>query len=338
MLRRAIRSLRIRISPPDPKPLILLYHRIADEPIDPWALAVSPAHFEEHLDVLRRTRHPLPLKDFFRGLQTKTLSAEAIAVTFDDGYMDNLFAAKPRLAAADVPATVFLATGYLGQAREFWWDELARLVLAGTGPRKLDVPVGGRTIRIELEDDASSGSVSWRAWLDAPRTQRQAAYLATWTALRALEVQERETGLAALRNALAGSVKPAASGRPMTSAEVQALVKDRLITIGAHTVTHPVLPEIDPLSRHREIVESKKACQALTDAEVSEFAYPFGSLDADVRSVVEDAGFCCACSTRHGPTTLDSDVFALPRIHVLDCGGDAFERSLHHASMAPPAA
>jgi len=127
-LGRAIPWIMRYVRPPQPKPVILMYHRIANEAVDPWRLAVSPARFEEQLKVLRRTRHPLTLVDFVRRFKDGSLPAHAVALTFDDGYADNLLAAKPRLAAADVPATVFLATGYIDRPEEFWWDELARLL------------------------------------------------------------------------------------------------------------------------------------------------------------------------------------------------------------------
>jgi len=65
-IRTRFRSLVHRIWPPKPKPVILMYHRFADEPFDPWGLFVSPGYFEEQLHVLRRTRHPFPLTDFVR--------------------------------------------------------------------------------------------------------------------------------------------------------------------------------------------------------------------------------------------------------------------------------
>ncbi len=132
-VRTRLRSIAHRIWPPKPKPLILMYHRIADDPVDHWRLAVSPARFEQQLDVLRRTRHPLPLTDFVRGLMAGSLPPNAVALTFDDGYVDNLVAGKPRLAAADVPATVFLTTGFVDRPDGFWWDELARLILLENG-------------------------------------------------------------------------------------------------------------------------------------------------------------------------------------------------------------
>ena len=95
----------------------------------PGALAVSPSHFEEQLHVLRRVRYPVPLTDFVRRLVAGTLPAHAVALTFDDGYADNFLAGKPRLEATDVPATIFLASGYIDCPAQFWWDELAQLVL-----------------------------------------------------------------------------------------------------------------------------------------------------------------------------------------------------------------
>ena len=335
MLGRMLRSIRIRIFPPKPRPLILMYHRIADEPMDPWGNAVSPAHFKEHLEVLIRTRRPLALPDFVRNIVAGTLPANAVALTFDDGYADNLIAGKPQLAAAAVPATVFLATGYLGQTGEFWWDELARLILTGTGPRNLEMVVLGETMLFNFEDENAASETGWRAWLEPPRTARQEAYLAIWRALRTLDAPEREKAMAGLRNVFADCPKGAGLGRPMTPEEVRMLVSGRLIDIGPHTVTHPALTELDPLTRRREIAASKRACESLSGAQVQAFAYPFGSLDADVQTAVADAGFISACSTRHAPVAVGSNVFALPRIHVIDSDGDAFERSLRYASLVP---
>ena len=96
-----------------------MYHRIADAPIDPWDLAVSQAYFKEQLDVLNRTRKPLPLAEFVGLLAAGRLPSNAVAITFDDGYVDNLVAGKPLLAAADIPATIFLLQATLVVPRHF---------------------------------------------------------------------------------------------------------------------------------------------------------------------------------------------------------------------------
>jgi peptidoglycan/xylan/chitin deacetylase (PgdA/CDA1 family) len=109
--------------------VILLYHRITRLETDPWSMSVTPEHFAEHLHVLRRYRlvrldQIQPPSTFFSGL--------SIAVTFDDGYADNLYNAAPLLEQFDTPCTFFIASGYIGGHREFWWDELEQIVSPST--------------------------------------------------------------------------------------------------------------------------------------------------------------------------------------------------------------
>ena len=89
-----------------------MYHRVAIERSDPWGLCVSPMHFEEHLDVLRRHRNVVSMAELHRRVLAGDVAPGTVAVTFDDGYVDNLLAAEPLLRQYDVPATVFVSSGY----------------------------------------------------------------------------------------------------------------------------------------------------------------------------------------------------------------------------------
>jgi peptidoglycan/xylan/chitin deacetylase (PgdA/CDA1 family) len=126
------------------KVLILLYHRVADLKLDPQLLAVTPEHFAEHLEILRRYSRPMSLQGLLVALRNGCLPRQAVVVTFDDGYADNLHCAKPLLERYDVPATAFVTAGYVGSQREFWWDELERLILVpGRLPEELRVNING---------------------------------------------------------------------------------------------------------------------------------------------------------------------------------------------------
>lgn len=330
-IRTRLRSVVYRIRPPEPKPLILMYHRIADEPVDPWCLCVTAPHFEQHLQVLRRTRYPLPLDEFVRALLAGALRSDAVAVTFDDGYFDNFDAGLPLLAAADVPATVFLATGYLNRPGEIWSDELAKIILAGTGPQAIEFVANQKSVRVERGVESprrKDGSVR------NPSKKQQAALIKVWEILRHLDEDERRTLMAELRSKFALENYPAIPGRAMTHDEVLVLAKSGPVTIGAHTVTHPVLPALDASACYREIKDSMLACEALTGASVRSFAYPYGRFDAKSREAAIAAGLAYACSTRHAPTLRTSDLFALPRLHVSNSHGGEFERSLRETSAA----
>src|SRR5829696_4965924 len=123
---RAARIMRMRLVP---KALILLYHRVIEIPSDPHLLSVTPSHFAEHLEVLRKYANPIRLEQAYRALEANKIADRTVVITSDDGYADNLTHAVPLLEQHDVPATVFVTSGYVNGGREFWWDELDRLLL-----------------------------------------------------------------------------------------------------------------------------------------------------------------------------------------------------------------
>ena len=92
----------------------MLYHRIADEPLDPLGLCVSPRNFEEQLQVLTGELRPVSVE------QLAGEPAGAVAVTLDDGYADNLHTALPLIEAAGIPATLFAATGHIARGQRFF--------------------------------------------------------------------------------------------------------------------------------------------------------------------------------------------------------------------------
>ena len=323
-------QLRRRIFRPGPGPTILMYHRIASPRVDPWGLAVRPDRFEQHLAVLRRTRYPLPMSEFVSRLERGTLPDKAVAVTFDDGYVDNLREASPRLASARVPATLFLATGFVGQAHEYWWDELARGILLGTGAVDAEVEVGRERMLLVLRDgDERDGG--WRAWQE-PRTARQSTYLSAWKHLRTAASAEREEAMVRLRTVLE-IPPPHPEDLPMTASEVAVLAGGGTFDFGGHTATHAVLPALAPAERRDDIRQGREACERLIGSPITGFAYPHGALDDDSEAAVRECGFAWACGTRsRSVPPRGANRYALPRFSVLDWDGPAFERALQGLS------
>jgi peptidoglycan/xylan/chitin deacetylase (PgdA/CDA1 family) len=315
--------------------LILMYHRVAAKDLDPWSLCVTPAHFAEQLEVLRQHTQPIGLGALAQAHRAGRLPDGAAAVTFDDGYANNLHQAKPLLERHAQPATVFVTTGYVGRGREFWWDELDRIVLTpGPLPELLRLDLGDAIRTWELRAAVAYSADEYRADSDEARrdahpTARLSLYHTLWKALQPLAADCRQRALDALRSWAQAGGTMRESHRPMELRELALLEAGGLVDIGAHTASHPLLPA-HPLSFQRnEIQESKTYLERVLGHPVTTFAYPFGAYSRDTVPLLREAGFAgaCACST---PETVwwGSHPLELPRFEVRDWAGDEFERRL----------
>jgi peptidoglycan/xylan/chitin deacetylase (PgdA/CDA1 family) len=136
-----IRLIRNRLRRPQQsrgQAVILMYHSISSGRPDPWRLCVDPDRFAEQLRMLRDRFRVVSLPEVRAALAAGEGLSRSVAVTFDDGYRDNLLVAKPILEEHGLPATVFVTTGYVDSDRDFWWDELeAFCASAGVASRDL---------------------------------------------------------------------------------------------------------------------------------------------------------------------------------------------------------
>ena len=283
-----------------------MYHRIADESFDPWGLAVSPGHFAEQLDWLAQRRTILPLTEFAARHREQSLPADALALTFDDGYECAASIAAPMLEQRALPATIFIPADLIDRGRPFWWDELKDILLF----HDADVLIlSGDQISLGAREPEDG---SWMPGAPA-RTTRQKGFARIWARLREKPPRELDEAMEELRSQSAAT--PGPSALPMSPAQVRAIRSDR-IQFGSHALTHPWLSSLTAVEKAREIQGSVDRCEQLMGARPMLFAYPYGDFDAESERLVKEAGFECACATIPTAVSRDSRVFALPRIQV----------------------
>jgi peptidoglycan/xylan/chitin deacetylase (PgdA/CDA1 family) len=331
-LRRGGRMLRGSIHS---QVLVLMYHRVTELPADPQLLAVTPSHFREHLEVIRKHHHPLRLTDLVDAVRANRLPRRAVVITFDDGYADNLHHAKPLLEEAGIPATIFVAAGFVGHAREFWWDELDKLLLyAGALPATLRLDIDGLTHQWELGDAAIYSQHDFqrhRGWhVEQPEdpTPRHRLYRALYETLYPLSRPAREQALDELRVWSGKGAAARPTHRTVTAPELLELASGDVVEIGAHTVTHPVLTTLSPSEQQREIREGRTQLEEMLERRVPTFAYPHGAIGDATVEAVRSTGFACACSSDPGPVRRGANLFRLPRVVVRDWDGEAFARQM----------
>jgi peptidoglycan/xylan/chitin deacetylase (PgdA/CDA1 family) len=329
---------------------ILMYHRVAEVELDPWGLCVTPEHFAEHLAVLSKSARVISLQQLTQDLSAGKSVDRSIAITFDDGYADNLLNAKPILEKYDIPATVFVANGYVERQQEYWWDELEKIFLQpGTLPEKLELNINKRHYQWELGETATYSQADyqqhrdWYAEEQQDPTLRHSLYRSVWQIMLPLLPEEQQQILEELRAWAGVKAETRPTHRPLTLAEVPMLEAGNLITVGSHTVMHSYLSAL-PFPRQRQEIHANKArLEEILGHSVNSFAYPYGSYTAKTLSLVQEAGFACACSTIPAgvrqrrdwakPTLRDREAssryrFQLPRVEILNWDGEEFARRL----------
>jgi hypothetical protein len=159
------------------------------------------------------------------------------------------------------------------------------------------------------------------------RSERLRLHRNAWAALRSLSPESRRAELAELARTLGISLAARETHRVMSPDEVVALAGSPL-TVGAHTVSHPLLPALDRADQAREIEQSARACEEWTGERPTTFAYPYGAFDSTSVELVRAAGFASAVTVNDGVVTARSDPLRLPRLAVTDCSADELERAL----------
>jgi peptidoglycan/xylan/chitin deacetylase (PgdA/CDA1 family) len=119
--------------------------------------------------------------------------------------------------------------------------------------------------------------------------------------------------------------------RSMTAAELRKLASDDLIEIGSHTVTHPLLTELQISEQEEEIRQSKDCLEKAIGKYVSSFSYPYGfstGYPSDTVRLVKNAGFERACANFADLIRPGGDSFYLPRLWIRNMNKAAFVKKL----------
>ena len=282
---------------------ILRYHAICapDAGYADPGICISPSAFDRHLEYLSSHYRVLRLPEAVACLeQGRTLPANAVAITFDDGYADNLAAARA-IARAGLSATFYLTAGCLGGDAPFWPAEIRELVRRMPTPA-VELSSSGETIRLAVGTPA----------------ERQAS-VATLTKLfkrHPIAVRER------WREELRALANVAELPSPMLSWNDVAEMHRLGMTIGSHTLTHPNLPNAGAADAAREISMSKSRLEQAVGEPVTMFSYPNGGADRymtpEIAGLVKQAGFLAATTSRNAFAGPGSDRFALERVQVAE--------------------
>lgn len=248
-------------------------------------LEVTPDFLDDAIAlVLAEGFEPVPLDEAADRTRRGRSRKPFVAVTFDDGYRDNAEHALPVLKRRRIPWTLFVTTGFAERTAQLWWLELEHAI------RALD--------RIDIDTGEQALSLS-----TATDTAKTAAFHQVYWALRAGPEDRLRSIIAALAGKAGVDTRALVEELCLDWDGIRQLAGDAGVTIGAHTLTHPMLAKQTAEVARREIVASKAAIEQAIGRPVRHFAYPVGdpgSAGPREFQFAAEAGFETALTTRPG--------------------------------------
>ena len=279
---------------------ILAFHRVVDDPPRRRSgycrtLETSTSELDRLVRRLRTRGYAIvPLDEALASLERRASRGRFAVLTFDDGYADWATHVHPLLSSLRVPFTLYVATGYPDRTIVPWGFMLERLLATID---ELRIELDGRDERFKLVHD----------------DERERTFQ------RLIAVLEGSDAAAsrALGARLFGEEAIATQDIAIRWEQLAQIAADPLVTVGAHTASHPVLSKMPEEAAAAEMRASKELLEKRIRTPVLHFAYPFGGRDhAGAREfrLAAECGFASAVTTRLGNIFPESDRAALPRI------------------------
>jgi len=262
------------------------------------SLNVSPELLEAFVAAARANRWAfISLDELADALAAGRVPRRAMVITIDDGYLNNLTAGYPIFRAFNVPFCIYVTTGFVGDGRRIWWFDLEEALLEVNSVCLPD----GKTERC------------------ASMAEKVEIFNLVKCQIMSYDHRIRDRALEWLHGFPRTGGGCRDSGRQMlTWDDIRTLRKDPLATIGAHTVTHPVLTSLTEDDARFEFEQSKFVLEQQAGGRIDHFAYPFGGApEAGPREyqLARESGFRTAVTTTHGVVeNADVNLFSLRRL------------------------
>lgn len=279
--------------------LILMFHKINDKP-DTLPLTLKTNIFEELILDIKKYNDIIPIESITADqkgiLQSNGLK---VALTFDDGYLDNYTNAYPILNKHKIPATIYLSTDHIDGKRVFWYEQISHAILMSDQS----------TLTL---DDIGYGNQS----LESLYERKNTLYRLN-AALKDLKEDQRSK-IASIILERSGAADTFESSKMLNWNIIRKMNKSG-INFGSHTITHPILSKEAKTRIEHEVRESKLKIELELGEPIISFAYPNGTLadfNDTVIDIVKNAGYLNACTTINGINHIDTPMHTLYRINI----------------------
>ena len=281
-----------------------MYHGVLtnEMPLSCW-WQLPYGEFKWQIEYLKKYYTVMPLRVVLQKVrQGESLPDNTAVITFDDGLKNNYTAAYPLLKELNLPATIFLATDFIGNDRLLWPDELFMLFL-GTKADKIDL-----------------SALGLRSFSLATPADKQVAHQALGEHLKTLKLKEKNELFSQIKKILsqeANSTGFSDNFKLLSWEDVDLMNKNGLIDWGAHTCSHEILSNLDDKALNDEI---RNSCARVSQyGQNLLFAYPNGrkqDFDQRAKVILKQLNVLCSLTTISGLNQLSEDPYELKRLGI----------------------
>ncbi len=269
---------------------ILMYHGIRREqdnelPKKNFEKHIDSQTFIDHLQILKKYCNPISISELFA---EKKLPANPVVITFDDGYKNNYDVAFPLLLEYQVPATVFVTTGFVDRTHFLWTDRLEYMVVHSARNDTISLQGGALILRMDDEREKIKTFSLVKEKLKNYNEEDR---------LEALENIEYELGTSY------EWVQVPSELMPLSWDEIREMKNSGLVEIGSHTVSHPILSRCSGERQLYELATSKDRISEELGGDCMLFAYPNGRHIDYTRNtirILKECGYKIALTTISG--------------------------------------
>ena len=281
---------------------ILIYHRVLNQKDPMRPDEITAEEYEWQMATVAEFCNIIPLPNAVDLLKSNKLPPRSLCITFDDGYADNYTTALPILKKYNLEATFFISSGYINGGC-MWNDKIIESLR--TSPQNhLELP------KIGIKEIS-------KLHITNEHERCQSAQLII-SHLKYLPFTERSKAVEYIVQTSSGTIP---TDLMMTDEQVTLLANSGM-SIGGHTVTHPILSALNDTEAQKEISEGKIRLEEIIGKKIDIFAYPNGKPHQDYETkhsqMVKEAGFKAAVSTQWGTSTKNTDPYQLKRFTPWD--------------------
>lgn len=280
---------------------IVTFHRVLpvellkSYPIN--GIAVTPSEFSWFVKIFKKHFVCGTLSENFARWQAGEITERPLlSITFDDGQLDNFIYAQPILKAAKIPATFFVVTNGIEYNDTLWYDRLAYAIVKLFEQKPEDLQHHLNELNLTATGTAHEIAIS---------IVEQA---------KAVNADQRLNWVKQFEQAVGGLARPDWDGM-MNWQQLAQLVQDGH-EIGSHSISHPILPLCNDTELQDEIVLSRKILQENLNTSITSFCYPNGDGDERTISLIKEAGYSQAVTTKWGQNQHGISPFLLKRFDI----------------------